>query len=44
MDLYFLVDADAALIFKVIAVLTIPIGIPTTELMEEIETYPKTSM
>ena len=44
MNLYFLVVPDAAVIFKVVDVLTIPIGVPTTKVKEEIETYPKIPM
>lgn len=37
----FLLATDAATVFKAIAVLTITIGVPTTEVKEEIKTYPK---
>ena len=41
-DIYFLIPAVIAQIFNPIAEVTIPIGIPTKEVKEEIETHPVT--
>ena len=42
-DIYFLIPAVIAQIFNPIAEVTIPIGIPTKEVKEEIETHPVTT-